>query len=118
MLLIHIENREKREKILTLAKKLNQNVRTFDLDEYSMTLAEVLKGAKPKKKAKPMPLFVMPDVIVFSGFSDKSLDAFLSEYKKAEIPPTPLKAVVTPYNLNMKLEELIGHLKAEALTRG
>lgn len=118
MLLIHINSSQKREQIQSLAKRLNQEIRTFSATEYDMTLASLLKGDKPKSKPKLPPLYVMPDIIIFSGLRDMELDKFLDEYKKADIAPSPLKAVVTPYNLNFKIGELTEHLKAEAATRG
>lgn len=118
MLLIHINNSQKKEQIQNLAKRLNQEIRTFSAAEYDLTLASLLKGDKPKSKPKLPPLYVMPDIIIFSGLRDMELDKFLDEYKKADIAPTPLKAVVTPYNLNFKIGELTEHLKAEAATRG
>lgn len=114
MLLIHINGSQKREQILSLAKRLNHETRTFSAAEYDLTLASLLNGDKPKSKPKLPPLYIMPDIIIFSGLRDKELDRFLDEYKKAEIAPTPLKAVVTPFNLNFKIGELTEHLKAEA----
>ncbi len=114
MLLIHINNAQKKEQIESLAKSLNHKTKTFSASEYDLTLGSLLKGESPKSKPKLPPLYVMPDIIVFSGFRDKELDLFLDEYKKANIAPTPLKAVVTPFNLNFKIGELIEHLKAEA----
>ncbi len=117
MLLIHINSSQKKEQIQSLAKRLNQEIRTFSAAEYDLTLASLLKGDKPKNKPKLPPLYVMPDIIIFSGLRDMELDKFFDEYKKAEIAPTPLKAVVTPYNLNFKIGELTEHLKAEAAAR-
>ncbi len=118
MLLIHINNAQKKEQILSLAKRLNQETRTFSASEYELTLASLLKGEKPESKPKLPPLYVMPDIIIFSGLRDKELDEFLAQYKKEGIAPTPLKAVVTPFNLNFKIGELTEHLKAEAASRG
>lgn len=61
-----------------------------------------------------------PEVMIFSAFSDDKLDEFLKAYKDAGIEPVGLKAVVTKYNENWTLDELIKELireRAEILLR-
>ena len=55
----------------------------------------------------------MPDVIVFAGMKEECLDNFLKEYNGAGIAPTPLKAIVTPYNVGWSLSGLIAELIKE-----
>ena len=60
-------------------------------------------------------LYTMPELIIFSGFDENSLNEFLKAYKAKGIEKVQLKAVITPYNLNWTLYDLIEHLKEEAM---
>ena len=51
-------------------------------------------------------------MMVFSNMADM-LDQFLSEYKKAGIPPIGLKAVITPHNIFWSAEDLYKELFKE-----
>ena len=51
-------------------------------------------------------------MMIFSNMADM-LDQFLSEYKKAGIPPIGLKAVITPYNLFWRAADLYEELFKE-----
>lgn len=57
----------------------------------------------------------LPEILVFSGFSDEKLDIFLKEYKKAGITPVGLKAVLTQHNVFWSLYELVGELQREQI---
>lgn len=52
------------------------------------------------------------EMMVFSNMADR-LDQFLSEYKKAGIPPIGLKAVITTHNIFWSAEELYKELFKE-----
>lgn len=56
---------------------------------------------------------VMPEVMIFSGFSENELDFFLGGYRAAGIAPVALKAMLTPYNFNWNLGDLIQELRQE-----
>lgn len=58
-------------------------------------------------------IFCMPEIIIFSGITGRRLDEFLLSYKKAELSPTNLKAVLTPANISWTLYHLIRELSAE-----
>lgn len=53
------------------------------------------------------------EMLVLCGLEEGDLDRFLKAYRKAEIAPVPLKAVLTPYNVSWTAEKLFGELMAE-----
>ncbi|MCF0142473.1 MAG: DUF3783 domain-containing protein [Parasporobacterium sp.] len=55
----------------------------------------------------------MAECLIFSGFEGDSLDVFLARYRERNIPVIPLKAVVTPYNINWTLGALLLELDKE-----
>jgi hypothetical protein len=115
MILLHINNKEKLEKVTKLSETLGHKVRTFGNDEYDMMLVQLVKGEKPTGKPKLPPLYVMPDVIIFSGLTDEELDDFLDAYRKEGIPETRLKAMITPFNLMVRLSQLLDEWRLEGL---
>lgn len=118
---LRINNKEKLEAIKSVCKEL-----LIETSELSMNMLDkrvgVITGAinesavKNPIRSKAPAFYNMPDVIVFSGLTDKELDGFLKLYKDKKIAPTPLKAIVTPFNMIMTLYELITELQKE--TRG
>lgn len=52
-------------------------------------------------------------VLVLCGFSDRRLDELLQRLRKAGVPRTVLKAVVTESNAQWTVYELYGHLVEE-----
>ncbi len=68
----------------------------------------------------PMPLrpqngpgTVPGELMVLSGFSSKTLDAFLDAFPAAGVPSIPMKAVTTARNLTWSGVELYGELWKE-----
>ncbi len=53
------------------------------------------------------------ELMVLSGFSSKTLDAFLDAFPTAGVPPIPMKAVTTARNLAWSGVELYGELWKE-----
>ena len=51
--------------------------------------------------------------MVMYGFTQKRLDEFLRNTKKAGVPVIPLKAIVTPYNVNWTFRALYEELERE-----
>ncbi|MDO4460017.1 MAG: DUF3783 domain-containing protein [Clostridia bacterium] len=118
MILLHINDETKKERIEKICRGLNQQIMEFNEKDLGKTLGAVLSGDKTVQEIKLPPLYIMPDMIIFSGLADKELDAFLAEYRKAGIPVTKLKAVVTPYNIAMKISDIIEHLEEESRMYG
>lgn len=56
---------------------------------------------------------IKDELLVLCGFTDERLDELLANLKKAGVPRTSLKAVVTETNAQWTVYELYGHLLEE-----
>lgn len=57
---------------------------------------------------------VIPEeMLVLHGFTNRRLDEFLSQLRRAKVPPIALKAVVTETNAGWNFYELYGEIRAE-----
>lgn len=103
----------KANRIESLCKKLGIRTSKIEPAKYSQTLGYLagIPSFPKEEKAYTGPDFPS-EMMVFSGMSDK-LDRFLTEYKKAAIPPIGLKAVITPHNIFWSAEELYKELFKE-----
>ncbi len=99
------------EEIATLLKIKVFAITPQDLSKSVGSLAGISKT--PGKKVTVPVFYNMPEILLFSGINDKKLDTFLASYKMKNIEPISLKAVVTMYNCNWSLFELIEELKKE-----
>lgn len=122
-LYIHIDNKEKRSAIEKLCESINITVKDLSYSDLNRTVLDIVasvpivfnnKNINGGTVSKVPPLFLMPEVILFNGFNDESLQGFLAAYRKAGIEKVALKAVVTPYNITWTLYDLIEHLKEES----
>lgn len=144
MILLHINDNTKRQQILSLCHSLNHQVKLFDENDVETTVGE-LTGVKQSKGKEPENdinsgssigrqnkvdvnnhgrggTFLshskeghLPDCIIFSDISNLEMDIFLAEYKKRGIEPTPMKAIVTVYNMDWSIDKLIEELKREQI---
>lgn len=57
--------------------------------------------------------YKLPDIIIFSGLADETLDMFLAEYKAEGIEPVEIKAVITQTNIAWSVYELICSIEKE-----
>lgn len=92
-----------------------KQLKASDLNEQVGKLAGI-KGIAPvnlSQTEKAPAIFCMPEIIIFSGVSDKKLDEFLLSYKNVGLTPTKLKAVTTPKNVGWTLYQLIRELMSE-----
>lgn len=93
-----------------------QRISAVELDEAALgqTLG-YLAGIPGYTKAEAVVPEPAPDqeLMAFCGFSDSSLNDFLQAYRRAQIAPVALKAVVTPHNREWRLIDLFGELKRE-----
>ncbi len=125
--LLYTTDTEKKKAILRLCRKLGLSVKILGNGDFQSSVGNLagmehrlLPGGPadvPNQrteglltKASPP---AMPDVIVFAGMKEECLDNFLKEYNGAGIAPTPLKAIVTPYNVGWSLSGLIAELIKE-----
>ncbi len=112
VLLFHIDP-IKANRIESLCKKLSIRTSKIEPALYSQKLGYLagIPGFPKEEKSYTGPDFPS-EMMVFSGMSDR-LDQFLSEYKKAAIPPIGLKAVITPHNIFWSAEDLYKELFKE-----
>jgi hypothetical protein len=121
-ILLHTEKVEKRHQIEALCRRHSIRFRALnasDADRMLMRLASpgqaVHAAARTQAAARAPKDYQLPEVMIFSGFSQEDLEEFLSEYKEAGIEIIPLKAVLTPHNYTWSLYELIRELQREHL---
>ena len=108
----------KSEKIGNLCKKLDIRTRKIALADVNMEVGSLagIKTIGIKKEKSQAPVgYDMPEIMIFSGISNKNLDLFLAEYKKENIKPIELKAILTPNNISWTLYELIMELQRERI---
>ena len=112
ILLFHVEPL-KAAHIESLCKSLHIRTSRIKPSEYSQKLGYLagIPGFPKENSAYTGPEFPS-EMMVFSNMSD-TLDSFLSEYKKAGIPPIGLKAVVTPHNIFWSAADLYEELFKE-----
>ena len=119
MILLHINDKTKRQQIISLCHSLNHQIKQFDEADAGRTVGE-LAGIKGVKGGKTVDNtsgenVKLPDCIIFSDVSSPAMDVFLAEYKKRGIEPTHLKAIVTVHNMKWSVSELIAELKKEQI---
>ena len=71
--------------------------------EYEETLPE---------DGKEIPV-IPEEMLVLYGFTNRRLDEFLSQLRRAKVPPVALKAVVTESNADWSFYELYQEIRAE-----
>lgn len=100
-------------RIESLCKRLGIRISKIEPVLYSQKLGYLagIPSFPKEEKAYTGPDFPS-EMMVFSGMSDR-LDQFLTEYKKAAIPPIVLKAVITPHNIFWSAEDLYKELFKE-----
>ena len=59
------------------------------------------------------PLLIPERMLVLRDFGNRRLEEMLSGFRKAKVPPIPLKAVLTEHNCGWTLVELYRELKEE-----
>jgi hypothetical protein len=114
----HVKDENKRIQLEVLCMGISvatKELKPSDLDKQVGRLAGI-KGTLPQPPTtdKIPALYNMPEIILFSGIQNDKLDEFLLSYKNMAIPPTKLKAVITPNNISWTLYHLIGQLAQEA----
>jgi len=116
MYYVHDEKKKIQLEVLCMSMSIaTKQLKPVDLNEQVGKLAGI-KGIPPldlTQTEKVPALFCMPEVIIFSGVSNKQLDEFLSSYKKVGLTPTKLKAITTPKNIGWTLYQLVKELMAE-----
>ena len=82
--------------------------------DQGRALGDLLGLPVPATPAESTPAELVPgEMLVLSGFDGPALDAFLGGFAAAGVPPIPLKAVVTAYNLAWTAPQLYRELSRE-----
>ena len=118
MIMYYVQDEKKKIQMEVLGMSMSittKQLKPSDLNTQVGTLIGVKNIAllDMSQAEKAPAIFCMPEIIIFSGISDKMLDEFLFSYKKVGLTPTKLKAVVTPKNVNWTLYQLIRELSSE-----
>lgn len=115
LVIYHIKDQKKEKKFIELCKRLQlytRKIKPHDVNSSVGTLAG-FPGMTAKKEKKAPAGYELPELLVFSGMSDKKLDEFLAEYRREGIDTINLKAIVTAENISWSLYELTGELVKE-----
>lgn len=133
LIMYNINNIEKEKQLKELCNRLNIQTKRLNGKDTDKTLAilagvnakagtgmhanikngNIKTGSNLSTKSGNMPM-ILPEIIIFSGITDEELDTFLKEYKSMNIDPVRLKAILTIYNINWTLGELITELIKES----
>lgn len=133
LIMYNINNIAKEKQLKELCNRLNiqtKRLNSKDTDKALAILAgvstkasndmhanikngNIKTGSNLSAKSGNMPM-ILPEIIIFSGITDEELDTFLKEYKSMNIAPVRLKAILTIYNINWTLGELISELIKES----
>ncbi len=114
--LVYTRDKEKAGTIEALCSSLSIGFRRLTFGDLRFSVASVISGdyKLPLGAAPPLSaLYVQPELMLFNGLKDRTLNAFLKEYRQENIAPIPLKAVVTPFNCSWTLLELTAQLQRE-----
>ena len=114
-ILLYTTDNMKAQKIEALCSSLGVGFRRLTVGDLRFSVASVVSGDyKLPLGAAPLPsLYVQPELMLFSGLKDRTLNAFLKRYRQEKITPIPLKAVVTPFNCSWTLVQLTMQLQRE-----
>jgi len=103
---------EKRRKIRLLAMRLTIRVRNVEPEEYGQTLA-ALCGLEPVSPAPGPAQPFADEMLVLAHFPAELLNRFLYGFRKDDIPPVELKAILTDSNMRWTSATLREQLKEE-----
>lgn len=118
MILYYVQEEKKKIQIEVIGMSMSietKQLKPSDLNTQVGKLAG-LRNVAPldlTQIEKPPVIFCMPEIVIFSGVPNKSLDEFMLSYKNVGVPPISLKAVTTPKNINWTLYQLIKELSSE-----
>ena len=85
-------------------------LRPLESGDLGKPLAVLAMGAA----GEPVPAPPVPEpMLIFCGLTDGGLDRMLSDLRRAEVPRTVLKAVLTPHNAGWTVSALYAELCSE-----
>ena len=102
-LLMVTKDKEKEQAVRALCAEQGLSFRKLGSGDLTKTVGELaglpaLPGGNPQPAAGAPGMFAPQELLIFCGMKRAQLDAFLDESRRRGIPPTPLKAVMTPTN--------------------
>ena len=120
-IMFYTDNLKKEKQIKELCRSLGLVTRAIKKQDINKSVGSIcvqggIKGSSQiskGEKTKAPDKYKLPELIIFSGLSDEGVYKFLEEYRKSEIEPVGLKAVVTPTNISWSLYELVCELEKE-----
>ena len=114
ILLFHI-NIFKLNSILALCKDLGIRTHTVSDNDLSSTIGKIagVTAFSDHCKSNGKPVSFTDEMMVFCALEPGLLDRFLEEYRRRDIPPVALKAVMTSYNAGWTPGRLCMELKKE-----
>ena len=116
MYYVQDENKRIQLEVLCMGMALHaKQLKASELNEQVGVLAGIkgVKSLEMQAVEKAPAIFCMPEVIIFSGISNKLIDEFLLSYKNLGLAPIRLKAVTTPKNVEWTLYQMIRELAEE-----
>lgn len=118
MILYYVQEEKKKIQIEVIGMSMSIETKQLKPSDLNMQVGKLagLRNVAPldlTQIEKPPVIFCMPEIVIFSGVPNKSLDEFMLSYKNVGVPPISLKAVTTPKNINWTLYQLIKELSSE-----
>lgn len=114
VLLYNLQNSEKGNIISTILKQLQIEVRNVEADEILHPIGYLLTiDGYEKAKKEINDEQIEDEMLVIHNFSDQQIHLLLEVLKEAKVPLIPLKAVVTPTNVDWSFYTLYQEVKKE-----
>ena len=111
VLLFHV-NIFKQNSIIQLCQDLGVDSYVVKEDDLTKTIGQIA-GSSVSKSSVSRPVPFKDEMLVFCGLEPGQLDVFLEEFKKRDIAPVSLKAVMTPFNAQWTPGRLWAELRKE-----
>lgn len=114
VLLYNLKDSSKGETILTILKQLGIAIKHVEAKEVLHPIGYLLTidGFQPAKKEVEDEK-IEEEMLVIHNFSDQQIQVMLEVLKEAGVPLIPLKAVVTPTNVEWSFYTLYQEVKKE-----
>ena len=117
LVMYYVQEEHKRMQIEVLCIRVGlqtKYLKASDINEPIGKLAEIRGLKLPEAPQEKAPIvFAVPEILIFSGLSNKQLDEFLAAYKAAGLEKIELKAVLTSQNIRWTLYQLIQEIRKE-----
>lgn len=88
-------------------EKTTEEILAKTMEVFGEKKSEPVQASAQEKKE------LTRQAMVMHGFTQKRLDEFLKSMRRAGLPVIPLKAIVTPYNVNWTFRALYEELERE-----